>query len=104
LQANTDLLSAALFNLIDNSLRYGAKTVRITSSHSNTLVVSDDGPGVNADRLNALRFGLAGRSELASEAVGMGLWLAQRVAHAHAGALTIESVDGKGFTVTLELS
>ena len=103
LHANADLLSAALFNLIDNSLRYGAKTVRVTSSHSSTLEISDDGPGVSAERLQALQSGLAGKSEHASEAVGMGLWLAQRVAIAHGGRLSIASVDGAGLTVRLDL-
>ncbi len=104
LHANTDLLSAALFNLLDNSLRYGAKTIRVTSSRPDVLEICDDGPGVSADRLKALQSELAGQSEHSSEAVGMGLWLAQRVAVAHGGQLALESAEGKGFAVKLELS
>ncbi len=104
LHANTDLLSAALFNLMDNSLRYGAKTICVTISGVNTLEISDDGPGVSTERLRALQFGLTGQSDNSSEAVGMGLWLAQRVALAHGGQLSVASVEGQGFTVTLELS
>jgi two-component system OmpR family sensor kinase len=61
LHADPDLLSAALINLLDNSLRHGAGTVWIEVQRD-ALVVRDDGPGVLPARLQALRAALAGAS------------------------------------------
>ena len=104
MDADPNLLSAALFNLIDNAVRYGAQTVRVSTPRNNMLVIADDGPGVSPDRLLALQSELLANNENASGTVGMGLWLAERVATAHHGKLRIESAEGKGFVVTLVLN
>jgi signal transduction histidine kinase len=104
LDADPNLLSAALFNLIDNAVRYGAQTVRVSTPNKSTLVIADDGSGVSSERMIALQSELLAHDENASGTVGMGLWLAQRVAVAHRGKLRIESAEGSGFVVTLELS
>jgi signal transduction histidine kinase len=101
--ANVDLLSAALFNLLDNALRYGAQTVQLSVTSTNTLHIKDDGAGVSVERLQALQANLKAQTEGEVNTVGMGLWLAQRVAHAHGGQLSIASVEGHGLTVTLHL-
>ncbi len=103
IHADPDLLSAALFNLIDNSVRYGATSVHLTTSHTNTLVITDDGLGVSVERLQHLRMELQGQHVKTNEAVGMGLWLAQRVANVHGGQLGIACAENCGLVVTLTL-
>jgi signal transduction histidine kinase len=104
IHAEPDLLSAALFNLIDNSVRYGAQTIVLRAMHPNTLVITDDGPGVSDERLQVLQAALMGQNSAGSEGVGMGLWLAQRVTVAHGGQLRLESAQSGGLTVTLDLA
>ncbi len=99
-QADADLLAAALANLLDNAQRVGAHQVRVRCLDAHTLEIADDGPGVDATALHHLQQAL---SEQAYERLsGMGLMLADRVARAHGGALALAS-SGSGLVVTLRL-
>lgn len=99
-QADADLLTAALLNLLDNAARHGARQVRISTPRAQSLRVQDDGPGVTPAQLQALRDALA--QERPERPVGLGLVLAQLVARAHGGALHLPG-DCAGFVVELDL-
>jgi signal transduction histidine kinase len=101
LSADPDLLAAALANLLDNARRHGARHVRIDTPQADTLRLADDGPGMPAERLAALRGALAAQSY--DGPTGLGLMLADRVARAHGGALTLPDASG-GFVVELKLA
>jgi len=99
----TDLKRVAirrcLQNLIDNASRYGTRvelSVRVARRHVE-FAVEDDGPGIpEADRAVALRpFSRLdeARNQDRGGGVGLGLAIAQDIAHGHGGALTLE--DGK---------
>jgi signal transduction histidine kinase len=101
--ADPDLLAAALINLLDNSVRYGAHHARFALSvHQGlaTITLVDDGPGVREERRLALDGALARQSY--EEGMGLGLMLADRVARVHGGRLRIDSVP-QGFGVSLTL-
>lgn len=100
LDADADLLSAALLNLLDNALRHGAHQVRLRSRDAWTLQVHDDGPGVSAERRLALRQAL--QAQAYEGQMGLGLMLADMVARAHGGALSLPDA-GPGFVVELTL-
>lgn len=125
--ADSDLLAAALINLLDNAARHGARKVRV-QVHESHVTLADDGPGVSAERLAHLRQALAREDrtgsahEGANEAApgeemapkggaatneqalaGLGLALADRVARAHGGRLELLPSDS-GFTVRLWLA
>jgi len=101
LHADPDLLAAALANLLDNAQRYGAKRVEVTLPSPGTLCLHDDGRGATPERLADLRAALAAQDY--EDHTGLGLMLADLVARAHGGSLTLpESVQG--FTVELRLA
>jgi signal transduction histidine kinase len=101
--ADADLLAAALINLLDNSVRYGAHHAHFALSECQglaTITLVDNGPGVSEERRLALDGALARQTY--EEGMGLGLMLADRVARVHGGRLQIDSVP-HGFGVTLTL-
>ena len=100
LQADPDLLAAALANLLDNAQRHGAGRVVVSQPSAGVLRLQDDGPGLPAEQLDALRVAL--RAQNYDERMGLGLMLADLVARAHGGALALPAVSN-GFVVELAL-
>lgn len=90
------LIAQTLTNLLDNALKYGAKGGDITlfAAREETFLrlgVADHGPGIApADRAEARRqFGRLDVSR-SKEGAGLGLALAEAVAHLHRGTLELE--------------
>ena len=105
LHADPDLLAAALLNLFDNALRYGAQTLQVDWAPAPgggvELQLQDDGPGVSAERHAQLQAALA-HGDFDAVGPGLGLRLADRVARAHGGMLALRSAPS-GFALTLSL-
>jgi two-component system OmpR family sensor kinase len=105
---DADLLAVAVANLVDNAVRHGAAHVRLSARRDaqwQRIEVADDGPGVDAERLAALREALErfdGTGEL-DGSLGLGLTLAASVARAHGGRVDLECVarPAAGFCVRL---
>ena len=100
LWADADLLAAALANLLDNARRHGARHVRVRVMAGNRLRLEDDGPGLHGERLHELRDALARQDY--DGPTGLGLMLADLVARAHGGALSLPAA-APGFVVELAL-
>jgi signal transduction histidine kinase len=98
--ADPDLLAAALMNLLDNSLRHGGRRVVVSQPQAGTLRLHDDGPGVSAERRAALQAALAGQAYTGN--TGLGLMLADLIARSHGGRLTLAPVSS-GFAVDLTM-
>ena len=101
LQADGDLLAAALLNVFDNALRHGAKNIHVTMPDAHTLRIVDDGTGVPASRRLALEQAL--NSERYDGVTGLGLMLADIVARAHGGGVSLPEV-ASGFAVEMRLA
>jgi len=107
LRADPNLVAAALANLLDNALRYGARTCWVTvqtREATQMLTVRDDGPGVDAQRRAQLQ---AGADRATGDGlIGLGIKLAASVARAHGGRLVIDDSGAApgGFSVTLVLT
>ena len=106
IRADPNLLAAALANLLDNALRYGARSCWLAChavEGALHLNVRDDGPGVTTERSLELQAMLDSPAQ--AEHLGLGLKLAALVARAHHGKLSIESgsTAAGGFSVTLSL-
>ena len=91
--ANREMIGQAVANLIDNALKYGAGIIRVgvfEAADGVVVTVSDDGPGIPADRRgDALRrFGRLDAARTESGA-GLGLSLVVAVAHLHGGTLEL---------------
>lgn len=100
LDADEDLVAAALLNLLDNALRYGAHRVLVSVTEPGTVRIQDDGPGVPAARRRVLQQAVDQAADGAG--TGLGLRLADLVARAHGGRLVLPDVAA-GFAVDLSL-
>lgn len=98
--ADTDLLSAALLDLLDNARRHGARAVTIDVPLGQTLRLRDDGPGVAEARRIELQTAIDAQAY--DGVTGLGLTLADRVARAHGGELRLPPAQ-QGFTVEMAL-
>ncbi len=100
-QADADLLAAALLNLLDNAQRHGARHVTLSRPRPTCVRVHDDGPGIGAARCSELQQALQAQDY--AQLPGLGLALADAVARAHGGRLVLPSVE-RGFAVELWLA
>lgn len=110
--ANQTEISRALRHLVANAIAYtpenGEITLRTYTDETYVNIdVIDTGPGIPADHMPYL-FDLFYRADTArmidSGGVGLGLSIAQMIAEAHAGEITVKSdSDKQGATFTLRL-
>ena len=97
-------LTELLGNILDNAARYAGGTVSIRTEGTNDearIVISDDGPGIPADRIDFV-LGRGGRLDETSGGAGLGLAIANDIATAAGGSLSIEN-GTPGLRVTIRL-
>ncbi|HMG43907.1 MAG TPA: HAMP domain-containing sensor histidine kinase [Acidimicrobiales bacterium] len=106
--ADPDALTRVVHNLLDNAERHGRGEVVVTVQENGSHVevtVTDDGPGVPAERRESI-FERFFRSDDARSrdrgGAGLGLAIAQQIVTAHGGTLTLEPTHaGARFVVRL---
>lgn len=105
-----DLLTRALSNLVDNSLKYSKEgaLIQIRLEHDESasgyrLAVRDSGSGIPFNVLPDKIFEPLVRAHAKESGSGLGLSIVKRVAELHGGTARAESVLGKGTTITLWL-
>lgn len=91
----------ALNNLVDNAIRHlrNDGQIRIATKCVHSVVsieVQDDGCGISAPKLAALRTSIASRDFSPSDGGGLGLAIASKVVADHGGTFSVESVLGTG--------
>jgi two-component system, OmpR family, sensor kinase len=103
------LLGQLLGNLLDNACKYSAPGTPITVEVGReggcvTLAVQDEGVGLNAEDLPHV-FEPFYRSSKARRrpGVGLGLAVAERIAHVFGGSMRVESSPGRGSRFILRL-
>lgn len=107
--ADADRVRQALENLLSNAVKYSpaGKFVRVSVKAENesralaVLEVIDDGPGISPELLPRLFERYASSPD--SPGLGLGLYLAHRIARAHGGDLTVHVTSGAGTCFRLEL-
>ncbi len=104
INADKDLLREAVANLVDNAVRFSPPGAQVRLRVDRGLggpeiVVADDGPGIESDRLPRL-FERFQRSDSGS---GLGLAIARRVVERHGGTIRVKTEPGTGSTFTIEL-
>lgn len=102
------LLAQAVSNLVENAIRYGSigGEIRVHVEPGERQIrveVGDRGPGIPADRRDEARrrFGRLDSSR-SDEGAGLGLALAEAIAHLHEGKLKLAD-NGPGLLTILEL-
>lgn len=110
-RADREAISRALFNLLDNAVKYSGKNPVVHlraffKDETVSLEVKDTGAGINKDDQKKV-FEKFYRSSHSSskriEGSGIGLTLVEHIIKAHGGRVTMESDLGQGTTVTLKL-
>lgn len=107
--ADTEMLSIAILNLIENAVKFSAgttdPTIQIRVSVIDDLVlveVEDNGIGIPFDEREAvLRKGVRASNASHIQGTGTGLALVSRIAEAHSGSLTLSSSEKGVGTVAL---
>jgi signal transduction histidine kinase len=102
-------------NLISNAVKYTPPGGRIVlhaydgravgrrKTDSVTIAVADTGPGIPRDKLPMLFSEFTRFDPKAAEGAGIGLAIAQRLAQALGGRITVDTEEGRGSTFRLEL-
>jgi signal transduction histidine kinase len=99
----------AVTNLVDNAVRFGTEVIiRLDASSKRMIIeVCDNGPGIPDDRKAAMLEpfvrGEEARTLDATSGFGLGLSIAQAVAHAHNGTLSLHDNDPRGLVARIEL-
>lgn len=112
-QGSLEDLRSALFNLLDNAVKYSPSGVAITvqlemrSAMRLAIRVSDKGIGIspaNLKRVFHRFYRVTGRDAVNVKGTGLGLFIVRSIARQHGGDATAQSFGpGKGTTITLEL-
>jgi len=87
-------LAIALQNLISNAMRYAHSTIEVSFSLKNNdckITVSDDGPGLNVDKLDLFDAFVRKGYDQSDKGFGLGLYIARRVAILHTGDLSVDN-------------
>ena len=111
LKADADALAHALWNLLDNAVKYspGRSAVHLSVGRNpNGIVISvkDEGLGIPArERRQIFRKFVRGQkaSELGIKGTGLGLAIVSNIVAAHGGAVELESEEGRGSTFRIIL-
>ncbi len=111
IEADQALLHQALYNLVENALKYtpdgGEVTVDLQTTDSTlTFAVKDSGIGIPASDLPRLFekfYRGTNREALAKRGTGLGLAIVKSIAERHGGKVWVESELGKGSTFHLQV-
>lgn len=109
IHGDRDLLFLAVYNLLDNALKFTrpGDTIEVRATEDGKVVtveVADTGPGIPEDELPHV-FEELYRSQGArgTEGSGLGLALVRAIVERHGGKVTVRSREGKGTVFTLHL-
>ncbi|WP_300631150.1 CHASE2 domain-containing protein [Pseudomonas sp.] len=107
--ADQSLLTRALFNVLENAIKYSPPNTTVRLSHGSVqgwleCRISDQGPGIALQDLPEL-FNQYRRFDSAqgSDGLGLGLTMVKAVVERHGGCVICESTLGKGSTFILQL-
>jgi signal transduction histidine kinase len=110
--ADREKLKAALFNIVDNSVKYtqeGGVTITLTTKDNKAVIsVKDTGIGIPKDKVATIFDSMFSRTEQAQKTAtgaGVGLYLSTKIIRDHKGKVWAESegIAGKGSQFHVEL-
>lgn len=106
---NPKWTAEAMANILENAIKYSPEnsSIRITVSRLDIytrITISDEGIGIPTDEFNQIfkRF-YRGKDVEQQEGSGLGLYLAQLIAHCEKGYITVSSKVGQGSSFSLFL-
>jgi K+-sensing histidine kinase KdpD len=106
-------MSQVLTNLIDNALEHGSDGTAVKvdvqgDEKEISVAIHNRGAAIPADQLDGIfnamkRQGMAEKSDGPSANLGLGLYIADQIVHAHKGRIDVESSEKLGTTFTVHL-
>jgi two-component system phosphate regulon sensor histidine kinase PhoR len=110
-RVSASLLEQAVFNLVDNAVRYSPGGTLVTvevarAEREVTISVRDQGIGIAPEHLPRIfeRFYRVDNGrDRKTGGTGLGLAIVKHVVQAHGGRVTVQSTPGKGSTFTIHL-
>jgi signal transduction histidine kinase len=109
-KADREALTQALWNLLDNAVKYSGENavvrVEVEAGNDVAIRVNDKGAGIlPSERKRILRKFVRGSSAAAFgvKGTGIGLAMVKHIVDAHGGRLALESEPGRGSTFTILL-
>ena len=108
-QGDPRRLEHALIHVISNAIRYSPPDRPIVvhcseaKDNSVTISVTDRGPGIPVEVRREVLKRFYPSDTRKTGGMGMGLYFSRAIVEAHGGALTIDSTQGQGTTVTISL-
>jgi two-component system osmolarity sensor histidine kinase EnvZ len=108
LRMRPQALRRALVNLVENAFAHGRAPVRLRTGRDAGwawIDVLDDGEGIAADQVDALRqpFRRAQSSRSGAPGAGLGLAIVDRIAREHGGTLELATAQPRGWCARLKL-
>lgn len=110
INADREKLKSAIFNVIDNAVKYttkGGVTIKTENHDSVKIIISDTGIGMPKDRIKNMletQFERTKQAEKTASGSGVGLYLSGQIIKLHNGKIWAESEgEGKGTTFHIEL-
>ncbi|MBI2639668.1 MAG: GAF domain-containing sensor histidine kinase [Candidatus Sungbacteria bacterium] len=108
ISADASKLRIAIFNILDNAVKYTPKgSVQISfrvSGKTLSCIVKDTGIGIPRDQQKFIFqkfFRARNAIRVQTEGSGLGLWIANEVMERHKGIVTVESAENKGSSFSL---
>ena len=107
---DADRVDQVLANVVDNAVKHSADGGRISvhlelQGESARIRVCDEGTGIPPHVLPHVfdRFYSKGNSSSRQSGMGLGLYITRQIVEHHEGTIAIESTEGEGTCVTIEL-
>lgn len=111
--ADLEKLSLVFSNVLDNAIRYNTKNGRVDVSVEMlpdkpyaVVRVKDTGIGISEKELKKIFqkfYRTPGAIAVEQNGSGLGLYIARNIVRRHGGEITVESVEGRGTTVSITL-
>jgi len=106
-------MTQVLTNLVGNAIEHGSHGTAVAvdvqgTDDQVTMAVHNRGVAIPEDKLDGIfsamkRRSATSRSSGSSANLGLGLYIADRIVHAHNGTIQVESSEEKGTTFTVHL-
>lgn len=102
-------LTTAIINVLDNAVKYGAKTIFVTTNLQNNefkICIEDDGIGIAKNKQSLLfdKFYRVEQGNLHNtKGLGLGLYYVDQIIKAHKGTINLVSELGKGTQFILSI-
>ncbi|MBL7713290.1 MAG: HAMP domain-containing histidine kinase [Chitinophagaceae bacterium] len=102
-------LQGALYNIIDNALKYGQKNTLVSLTENNTQIlirITDDGAGISKEYRTKIFdkfFRIPNGNEHLIKGHGLGLHYARYVIEQHGGSISVADAAGRGTVFSVSL-